>query len=56
MRPLVVLTRLSLSGFMASATFVEKDGLLTAKELAERVSAYYGSHAEPYLAVPEKIE
>ena len=34
---------------------VEKDGLLTAKELVERVSAYYGSHTEPYLAIPEKV-
>jgi transposase len=34
---------------------VEKDGLLTAKQLVERVYAYYGSQSEPYLAIPEKV-
>jgi transposase len=34
---------------------VEKDGLLTAKQLTQRVHAYYGSRTEPYLAIPEKV-
>ena len=34
---------------------VEKDGLLTAKQLVERVSAYYGSPSEPHLAIPKKV-
>ena len=34
---------------------VEKDSLLTAKQLAERVCVYYGSAYEPHLAIPEKV-
>jgi transposase len=34
---------------------VEPDGLLTAKQLAERVSAYYGASYEAHLAIPEKV-
>lgn len=34
---------------------VEKDRLLTAKQLVERVYAFYGSHPEPHLAIPEKV-
>ena len=34
---------------------VEKDGLLTAKQLAERVCAYYGTASEPHLAIPKKV-
>ena len=33
---------------------VETNGLLTAKQLADRVCAYYGCTPEPYLAIPEK--
>jgi transposase len=34
---------------------VEKDGLLSAQQLVERVYAYYGSPSEPHLAIPEKV-
>ena len=34
---------------------VEKDGLLTAKQLAQRVCAYYGAAYEPHLVIPEKV-
>lgn len=34
---------------------VEKDNLLTAKQLVERVSAYYGVRPEPHLAIPKKV-
>jgi hypothetical protein len=34
---------------------VETNGLLTAKQLADRVSTYYGCTPEPYLAIPEKV-
>jgi len=34
---------------------VEPNGLLTAKQLAERVCAYYGSPYEPHLIIPEKV-
>jgi transposase len=34
---------------------VEANGLLTAKQLADRVSAYYGCTPEPYLVIPERV-
>jgi transposase len=34
---------------------VEKDDLLTAQQLVERVYAYYGSQPEPHLAIPKKV-
>jgi transposase len=34
---------------------VETNGLLTAKQLAERVCAYYGCCYEPHLSIPEKV-
>jgi hypothetical protein len=34
---------------------VELDGLLTARQLAERVCAYFGCSYEPHLVVPEKV-
>jgi hypothetical protein len=33
---------------------VETDGLLTARQLAERVCAYYGTAYESHLVIPEK--
>jgi len=33
---------------------VESNGLLTAKQLAERVCTYYGTSYEPHLVIPEK--
>jgi hypothetical protein len=34
---------------------VEPNGLLTAKELAQRICAYYRCTYEPHLAIPEKV-
>lgn len=34
---------------------VERDGLLSAQQLAERVCAYYGCTYEPHLALSEKV-
>ena len=34
---------------------VETNGLLTAKQLTDRVSAYYGCTPEPYMVIPEKV-
>ncbi len=34
---------------------VEADGLLSAKQLAERVCAYYGTPYESHLVIPEKV-
>jgi len=34
---------------------VERDRLLSARELAERVCAYYGCAYEPHLVLPEKV-
>ena len=34
---------------------VETDGLLTARQLAERVCAYYGTAYESHLVIPEKV-
>lgn len=34
---------------------LEPNGLLTAKQLAERVCAYYGCTYEPHLSIPEKV-
>jgi transposase len=34
---------------------VEPNDLLTAKQLVERVYTFYGSHPEPYLAIPKKV-
>jgi len=34
---------------------VEHDGLLSAKQLAERICAYYRCSYEPHLALPEKV-
>lgn len=34
---------------------VERDGLLSAKQLAERICAYYRCSYEPHLALPEKV-
>ena len=34
---------------------VETDGLLTAKQLAERVCAYYGCTYESHLLIPENV-
>jgi transposase len=34
---------------------VEANGTLTAKQLAERVCAYYGTSYEPHLVIPEKV-
>jgi len=39
----------------AKRNVVEHDGLLTARQLAERVCAYFGSTYEPHLAIPEKV-
>ena len=39
----------------AKRNVVEYDGLLTARQLAERVCAYFGCSYEPHLVVPEKL-
>src|SRR6266566_2884929 len=38
----------------AKRNVVEHDGLLTARQLAERVCAYFGCSYEPHLTIPEK--
>lgn len=39
----------------AKRNVVERDGLLTAKQLAERICAYFGCAYEPHLSLPEKV-
>jgi DDE superfamily endonuclease len=39
----------------AKRNVVEHDGLLTARQLAERVCAYFGCSYESHLAIPEKV-
>ncbi len=39
----------------AKRNVVEHDGLLTAKQLAARVCAYFGCSYEPHLVLPEKV-
>ncbi len=39
----------------AKRNVVEHDGLLTARQLAERVCAYFGCSYEPHLIIPEKL-
>src|SRR5207245_10221035 len=39
----------------AKRNVVEHDGLLTARQLAERVCAYFECSYEPHLAIPEKV-
>jgi hypothetical protein len=34
---------------------VEVNGLLTAKQLAERICAYYGTSYEAHLSIPEQV-
>ena len=43
------------SGVHGKRNVVEPNALLTAKQLAERVCAYYGTAYEPHLAIPEKV-
>ena len=39
----------------AKRNVVEHDGLLTARQLAERVCAYFGCSYESHLSIPEKV-
>jgi transposase len=39
----------------AKKTVVEPDGLLSAKQLAERICAHFGCSYEPHLAIVEKV-
>ena len=39
----------------AKRNVVEHDGLLTARQLAERVCAYFSCSYEPHLTIPEKV-
>jgi hypothetical protein len=39
----------------AKRNIVEHDGVLTARQLAERVCAYFGCSYEPHLVIPEKV-
>jgi hypothetical protein len=34
---------------------VERDGLLTAKQLAQRVCSYFGCSYETHLSIPEQV-
>jgi len=39
----------------AKRAVVEPDGLLSAKELAERICSYFNCSYEPHLSIPEKV-
>jgi hypothetical protein len=39
----------------AKRNVVELDGLLTARQLAERICTYFGCSYEPHLVIPEKV-
>jgi hypothetical protein len=39
----------------AKRNVVELDGLLSARQLAERICAYFGCSYEPHLVIPEKV-
>ncbi len=47
---------LELTGWVhGKRNVVETNGLLTAKQLAERICAYYGTTYESHLVIPEKV-
>ena len=39
----------------AKRAVVERDGLLSAKQLAERICTYFNCCYEPHLSIPEKV-